>query len=180
MPSERVGLVDKRAPIRRTPGINPIPLIITHRYNPPKRHLQVFCDPLFLAAGISCHRNCHIASPSLFMFPLLRNTMPIHNHQKTAQTERVHSTLLFLNNNLLGHRVYNLGIKFGRLRSRKANLLCQIIRQKFNEFPIPLLIQERVVDELGFLIGLAACSNCKVEVESFASMLAFCEVLYIG
>jgi hypothetical protein len=49
--------------------------------------------------------------------------------------------------------------------TREANLLSQVIRQQVQQIPIPLLIQQRLVDELGIRVALAALGDGEVEMQ---------------
>lgn len=47
----------------------------------------------------------------------------------------------------------------------KANLLGEIIRQQIQQLPIPLLVQQRLVDKLRVCVTLAALGNGEVKVQ---------------
>ena len=51
------------------------------------------------------------------------------------------------------------------MSTREANLLGEIIRQQIQQLPIPLLVQQRLIDELRIRIALAALGNSKMEVQ---------------
>lgn len=75
--------------------------------------------------------------------------------------------LLILQHNPLTHTIHNLPKKLGRMAPGKTNLLCEIIGQKIQQLAIPLLIQQRLVEELGIGIAFAALGDREVEVQSW-------------
>lgn len=50
------------------------------------------------------------------------------------------------------------------MSTRETNLLSKIVRQQIKQIFIPLLIQQRLVDELCIRVALAALGDSEVEV----------------
>lgn len=86
--------------------------------------------------------------------------------QKALETHSLttHSLLLF-EDNPLTHRIYHLTEELGRMSTGEANLLGEIIRQQIQQLPIPLLVQQRLVDKLRVCVTLAALGNGEVKVQ---------------
>jgi hypothetical protein len=47
----------------------------------------------------------------------------------------------------------------------EANLLGQVIRQQIHQIPVSLVVQQRLVEELGVGVGLAGVGDGEVEVQ---------------
>jgi hypothetical protein len=52
----------------------------------------------------------------------------------------------------------------------EANLLGQVIRQQIHQIPVSLVVQQRLVEELGVGVGLAGVGDGEVEVQCWGML----------
>lgn len=91
-----------------------------------------------------------------------QEALETHTHSLTTPS------LLLFEDNPLTHRIHHLTEELSRMSTGKADLLGEIIRQQIQQLPIPLLVQQRLVDKLGICVALAALGNRKMEMQSWS------------
>lgn len=76
-------------------------------------------------------------------------------HAMNSATATINNlaSFLIINNNASSHTVHDLGVEFDSMITRETNLLGEVIRQDIDETTIAVLVEERLVCELGVFVG---------------------------